>query len=90
MKKYYDEVRNVLLAGWGVALTAKEGGEKLVSKIVKEYNLNPKDARKLVNDVVADAKRKEVKIKALIKSKTKALKPTPKKAKAAKKAKRRK
>lgn len=74
-----DPVRKVLLVGLGVALMTREGVERFVSKVQREYNLNEGDARKLVNDIVKEAKRKESKVRAMLKKKAKPAKPAPKK-----------
>ncbi|MEM4244971.1 MAG: hypothetical protein QW404_02315 [Candidatus Nanoarchaeia archaeon] len=57
-----DKLRKAMLVGLGLAVVTKEKAQKITKELMKKGELNEKDARALVNKIVAefDKNRKKV------------------------------
>ena len=58
-----DFVKNALLLGIGAVSLTKEKVNKLVKSVKKNYNLNEKDGRTVVNKALAESKKQAISLK---------------------------
>lgn len=52
-----DKLRKAMLIGLGLAVVTKEKAEKLSKELMKKGQLNEKDARALVNKIMAEVEK---------------------------------
>ena len=79
-----DIIKKILLLGFGVAYVGKDALQNAVKEVKKKYNINEKDAKKLVNDLAEHAKDSHKELRSLIEKHVKDIL-KEKKSKAAKK-----